>query len=254
MEGPQLDGARDVWMRRAGPFYGLVVAARDQTRLPVAPELDPTEADRERGVPWAPAVGAILGLALGFVAAILGQIGLAAGVVAALIACTWVIAGGGWSELGSARAGDRLLERYRDETERGSLTVTVVIILALSLVVRVAALLGIETGYWTEVLFVTPVVARFAPVAGALTRTLLSMRKTDETPSLPVALLISAGLVAAVAIIAGGGAGIGAFVITLGLGAGAALLGRTNSDAQLILAAELAALLCFAASDTYPLL
>lgn len=244
--------ARDAWMRRAGPFFGLLVAARAQTRLPLAPELDPTDADRQRGLPWWPAVGALLGLALGFAAAILAELGLAAGVVAALIACLWVVAGGGWAELDTARSGDRLISRG---DESGSLAVVLSIALVVSLLLRGAALVGISVDYWTAVLIVAPVVARWTPVAAALTRALVSMRKTgDEAASLPVGLLVATAAVCAVAIILGGSAGIFALVVAALTGAGVVLLRGESADAPMIFGVELVALLCFAAADTYPLL
>lgn len=254
MDSPEggVSDPRDAWMRRAGPFFGLLVAARGQTRLPLAPELEPTDGDRRGSVPWSPAVGALLGLALGFAAAILGELGLAAGVVAALIACLWVVAGGGWSELGTARASDRLIGR--DGGDSGSLAVVLSIALVVSLLLRVAALVGIQTDYWTEVLIVAPLVARWTPVGGALTRALLSMRKSDEPGSLPVGMLAATGAVVAVAIIIGGSPGIFALAIAALTGAGLAVLGIEDVEAQTIFAIELVTLLCFAAADTYPLL
>lgn len=263
MRAVQAIDARDSWMRRTGPFYPLLVAAQGQTRLPVAADLDPSGEDRERARPWWPAVGAILGLGLGFLGAIGLGMGLGTGVVAALLACIWVLAGGAWAELGAARLGDRLVSAPGGEAAPAAgFTIALVVSLAL----RVACLLGIYPGAWIEALVVTAVVARWTPVAAVTMAPLfgrIARRRAaaeeeggeePAAPPLPGAELIATAVVAIAAIALGGIPGLLALLVAAGVAVAAVFFGAEKEASRLVLATELGALVCFAASSTFPLL
>ena len=153
-------------MRRAGPFFPLLVAATAQTRLPLASDLKPTEDDLARAQPWSPLVGALLGLGLGFFAALVASLGLDDVAVAALVASAWVVASGAWAELGLARHLERLFARSSSDSESRGLTTALGLTLSLvvSLLLRVALLSSIDLGAWAGALLVSAAAARFAPV------------------------------------------------------------------------------------------
>jgi hypothetical protein len=260
---------RDWWMRRTGPFYSLLVAARGQTRLPVAPDLAPTATDRARARAWAPAVGALLGLALAVLAWIAGQLGLATGLIAALVACGWVIAGGAWAELGAAKIGERLIGRHAAEAgvegvEPAGLWLIAAFTLAVavSLLIRTAGLLGTNTAAWIELLIVVPMIARWTPIGSRLFDAVLGAVKSpavaepedaaEAEDAAPTAELVATAGVAIIAVLLAGIPGLAALLVAAGVAA-AARFGGSEAPASLVLVTELAGLICFAAAATYPL-
>jgi hypothetical protein len=261
---------RDWWMRRTGPFYSLLVAARGQTRLPVAPDLAPTATDRARARAWAPAVGALLGLALAVLAWIAGQLGLATGLIAALVACGWVIAGGAWAELGAAKIGERLIGRHAAEAAGVEgvepaglwLIAAFTLAVAVSLLIRTAGLLGTNTAAWIELLIVVPMIARWTPIGSRLFDAVLGAVKSpavaepedaaEAEDAAPTAELVATAGVAIIAVLLAGIPGLAALLVAAGVAA-AARFGGSEAPASLVLVTELAGLICFAAAATYPL-
>lgn len=93
---------RDEWMKRTGPFFPLLVAFRMHSRLPVAADLDPTEDDVRRAVPWTLAVGFAVGGALSLVAWLLLRTPLVPAIVATLLVAMGVFVSGAFAEYGLA--------------------------------------------------------------------------------------------------------------------------------------------------------
>ncbi len=261
--------ARDQWMRRAGPFYPLLVAAREQTRLVFLRDLEPTEIDRRSSLAWSPIVGALLGLGLGFMAALVGGLGIGEVAIAALVATAWVLAGGAWSESGLSNRANRWFGDARD-SEGVSAPVAFTLVLVVSLLLRATLLTSIYFSVWTSALLAAAVVARWAPIASAQLREgILRLKRrprstdtaSDEedassgTPPSESVFTTGLGLVsAAVVLVLPIILGIpGLLAVLAGLGWAMVAAFRKIESAELVLLTELTVLLTMAATHTYPI-
>jgi cobalamin synthase len=239
-------------MRRAGPFYPLLVAAQLQTRLPIAASLEPSDEDIDRARPWLPAVGLIWGALLALFAGVLLASALATPIVAALVVTAMVVLGGAWSELGLARTTSRLLDRagdiYGDVREQRVAPIAVSI--AVLMLVRAAGLWSIEAGAWTGALIASQVAARFSMVVAARWNSRPSAVEGEESMSW-MAFGISALAAVMIVAVAGGGAGLLALVLAVPPGLFAARLARDGdvdeTTAGPAALAEMLAIICFAA-------
>jgi adenosylcobinamide-GDP ribazoletransferase len=152
---------RDEWMRHWGPLYPGLVALWSLSIVPPPRGLAITGDDRVRSAPWFPAIGAVLGLVLAGLAAILMAVDLAPVVPAAVVVT-----------LGLALTGARLERGMAAAFERGAagagawqadrLSAPGVIALVAFLALRGAGLLGAGTDHWLAVLVITHMSARWA--------------------------------------------------------------------------------------------
>jgi len=254
-------------MRRAGPFYSLLVAGKEQTRLPLAASLEPNHEDVVRSRAWLPIAGLVVGSALAVVAALLFETALVPTVIAALVIALGVFATGGWFEIGVARAASSALRN--DSAEASAVTVSVTMVVLV--LVKAAALLGTDPTAWTGAIVASHVVGRWAllvaiklpkvRILDPLMRRKLPDAGTElGAPALApgeptwIAFGIASGVAALGTILAGGAAGAVAFAIALAAGwIGGRIAARSGDSPELgTLAAtgalvELATLLLFAA-------
>ncbi len=239
-------------MRRVGPFFPLLVAAVGQTRLPLAADLVPSDDDTASAEAWSPLVGALVGLGLGFVAAILARLGIADVAAAALIASAWLFLGGGWAEVGVAGRLEKMLSRGSRASDAAPVALAFTITVVVSLLLRVTLLVSIEIGSWTAALIVSASCARFAPIVAKYMRKLAAIAKR-ELPPPPTAIVVATAIVVIGLPIAVGYAGLGAVVLALALGSAVAFSRLEVGAATLVWIVELGALVCLATSSTYPL-
>lgn len=239
----QVGAGRDEWMRRTGPFYPLLVAARLQSALTIAPDLEPSEDDRRRAVPYVPLVGVALGVALALIAWALRGVGMAPVAAAAVLAVLAAVAGGFRYERAAATVATAL-------TRRVDLVVTLAATMAVALVLRAALLAGVHAGAWTAALIVSLAAGR-----SVLALALLLSASGDAGDS--EGSWLSAGAVAAVTLIAvafaAGFLGIAVLAATAPLGILCAARMRRGGDRRAqadgaALAAEILALLVVAAA------
>jgi len=236
-------------MRRAGPFYSLLVAAQLQTRLPIATSLEPSDEDLDRARPWLPAIGLLWGGALALFAWVLLSSALATPIVAALVVTAMVVLGGGWSELGVARTTSTLLDRDHDiyGDVREQRVAPIAISIAVLILIRAAGLWSIDPLAWTGALIASQVAARFSMVVAVRA----IKRPAGPEPISWMTFGVSALGAVMLVSFAGYGAGLLALVVSAPCGLLAAKLARDDevdkTAAGPSALAEVLALLCFAA-------
>jgi cobalamin synthase len=256
--------SRDQWQRRAGPFYSLLVAGKQQTRLPLAKDLEPSSEDVVRSWAWLPIAGLILGCGLAVIASLLLRTALVPIVVAALVVALGVFATGGWLELGVARAVDALM-RSTDRAVSDSSSVTMSVVLVLLVVLEAAMLVGTRPSAWVGALVVSHLVGRWSmllAIALPRWRSLVGIAMTppphEGTPDVGIdspswlAIGVASGVAFMGSVLAGGAAGALSFAIALPMAwltrrlAARPSAVRLDSLAACGAITQLAALLCFA--------
>jgi hypothetical protein len=152
-------------VERAGAFYPLLVAAVSQTRLPVIPNLVPSEEDRRRALPLAAVVGGGLGVVLAFAAAIALETGVSVLVAGSLVCAGLVVATGASLERSAGRVCERGLTLWQRRAEMsasvedGALVMVVVAVLVI--VLRIACLASTPAGDMTLTLIAALVASRW---------------------------------------------------------------------------------------------
>ncbi len=251
--------SRDLWQRRAGPLYSLLVAGKQLTRLPLAADLSPSEEDVARARAWLPIAGLVLGAALAVTAALLLETALVPVVVAALVVAIGLFATGAWLELGVARAIDSLMRSPADAGASASVTLSVAVVVLV--VMKVASLIGTSPAAWTGALVASQVAGRWSLLAaGALPRATQLWKGRREESGAPegspswTAIAVGSGVALLAVVLAGGAAGAVAFALALLIAWIGGRIARPSIDSPQLdaLAAvgalsELVALLCFAA-------
>ena len=162
----ELRASREEWVRRAGPFYVLLVAAGLQTRLPLATGLSSSDDDGPRGALYLPLIGLGLGTLAAFIAAICSELGLGAMVGAVVVSAAVVLAGGGWAEAALASWAGQGLVRWRqavgaEDGDGSDQLLTTVVIATLAILARVACIASISTASQTSILIGSLVLSRW---------------------------------------------------------------------------------------------
>ncbi|HEY5946482.1 MAG TPA: hypothetical protein VIV40_13360 [Kofleriaceae bacterium] len=183
---------REDWMRRLGPLYGGAVALRHSTpwRWPLA------IGHEARSSFWI----VVLGAPIGFVAWLAASIIKGAGMPATVAA----IVGLAVLSLASAALVERGLIERLDGAHSTAPSVTSILVLVFTTLVRAAAILAIAPGAWLGVLVATALVGRWAAV---FLQALGDPIADDDAPRSLVATPAPAWLTAAL--------GIGVAVITI---------------------------------------
>ena len=207
-------------MKRLGPVYpGLVALARTTALVP-ADTPRATEADLGRAAAWVIAVGVVVGAAAWLAVEIMIRLGATPALAGLVAVVGTVLVGGGLAERGLAKwtAGARLGE---------PLTIGSIVLL------RWVALISVAPSRWTAVLFVIPLVGRWAAVfLQALADPAPFERGARSLvvgqPSFPVIVVLT-GLVGAAAIMGLGWTGAGAVAICAGVTFGIGLRAQRRS-------------------------
>jgi cobalamin synthase len=205
---------RDEWMKRLGPVYpGLVALARTTALVP-ADTPRATEADLGRAAAWVIAVGVVIGAAAWLAVEIMVRLGATPALAGLVAVVGTVLVGGGLAERGLAKwtARARLGE---------PLTIGSIVLL------RWVALISVAPSRWTAVLFVVPLVGRWAAVfLQALADPAPFERGARSLvvgqPTFPVTVVLT-GLVGAAAVMGLGWTGAGAVAICAGVAFGIGL-------------------------------
>jgi adenosylcobinamide-GDP ribazoletransferase len=195
---------RDEWMRHWGPLYPGLVALWTLSIAPPPRGLAITNDDRVRSAPWFPVMGAILGLILAALAAILMAVDLAPVVPAAVVVTLGLALTGARLERGMAAAFERSAAGP-GAWHADRLSSPGVIALVVFLALRGAGLLGTGTDHWLAVLVITHMSARWAVLF------LLEIGDRIDEPGGPAALpmgrvpwlvfAVASGVVVAVAVV-----------------------------------------------------
>lgn len=250
---------RDEWMRRTGPLYPVLVAVWMLTRVPLPRSFEPSSEDLGRAAPWFPLVGALLGAVLAVVAGVLLATDLVPALVAAAIIGLLIAGTGGLRELGAIRTADRLRDQD-DYVPSGTLSIYGLLALAAVVGLRGLALLGIDTGTWTEALIISSAIAHLVPLLllqlGDSLEPPLPERGSVLTHRLSWTMFgIVAGGTALLALVLGGLVGLLALFLAGAAAFGIGLImqrrfGGLTGDglATAAAACELIVLMCFAAA------
>lgn len=252
---------RDEWMRHWGPLYPGLVALWTLSVAPPPRGLAITADDRVRSAPWFPILGAVLGLALAGLAAIVLAVDLAPVVPAALVVVLALAITGARLERGLAAACDRLAAGARATAGAHAGVIALVAFLAL----RGAGLLGTDTGHWLAVLVISHMSARWAVlfllqigdrVQESGVEPGMSMPLPMGRGSWPVFAIVTS-IAAVVAVVLGWGVGLVALLAAAAVAFAGGLYFQRRAGgltdpalAAVACASEIAALLVFAAG--YP--
>ncbi len=154
--------ARDEWLRKAGPLYPLIVAAKLQTRLLLVPSLVESADDRERAEPYLPVVAGILGALLYVLYRLLAGFGLPSSVCAVLILAASVTLTGAWLEVGLGRAIEQGARMWDPTGQPSAGRVAMPTTLTLLLLVKFATLAHVPSSRMLAALLIVPIASRWS--------------------------------------------------------------------------------------------
>lgn len=210
------DPSREAWMRRLGPLYGGAVALVGSTpwRWPFA--ISSTE---QRSSFWIVAVGAIVGVVAYIAAALVDAAGMPLSVAS--------FVGLAVLSFASATLVERGVVQRIDGVHANAPSITAILVLVFSTLVRAAAIVAVPPADWLGVFLATAVVGRWAAVfLQALGDPIVdddSPRSLVATPApawMTGALSIGVGVIAVLAL---GKAGLVALAVTAAIAFGLGL-------------------------------